>query len=133
MVALVAAGRPSLAAFPVLLVLFGLQRFGLKGALAVAIGGVLFAVAIWTASPHLRERVLGVIDEIQTYRGEHAETSSGYRLEFWRKSLSFVAEAPIAGHGTGSIPLLFRRAAIGDAAITAVVTRNPPHHIPPVP
>ena len=128
-VAFVATGRTSLAAFPVLLMLFGLQRFGLKGTLAMAIGGVLFAAAVWIASPHLRERVLGVIDEIQTYRSEHAETSSGYRLEFWRKSLTFVAEAPIAGHGTGSIPVLFRRAAIGDAGITAAVTGNPHNQI----
>ena len=29
-------------------------------------------------------------------------TSVGLRLEFWRKSLRFFAEAPVIGHGTGS-------------------------------
>jgi O-antigen ligase len=31
----------------------------------------------------------------------------------------------VLGHGTGSIPLLFRRAAVGDAGIAAAVTGNP--------
>ena len=33
------------------------------------------------------------------------------RLEFWRKSLGFFAEAPIVGHGTGSTRGLFEQAA----------------------
>lgn len=35
----------------------------------------------------------------------------GSRLEYWRKSLRFVAEAPLIGHGTGSIRGLFASAA----------------------
>jgi len=31
----------------------------------------------------------------------------GSRLEFWRKSLGFIADAPLIGHGTGSIRGLF--------------------------
>ena len=31
----------------------------------------------------------------------------GSRLEYWRKSLGFIAEAPLIGHGTGSIRGLF--------------------------
>jgi len=124
-VAFVAAGRTSLATFPVLLILFGVQRFGSRGTAALAIGGVLFAAAVWVASPYLRERGLGLIDEIQRYHTSSAATSAGYRLEFWKKSVAFVAEAPLLGHGTGSIPALFRRAAVGDTGIAAAVTGNP--------
>jgi O-antigen ligase len=35
----------------------------------------------------------------------------GLRLEFWRKSLRFFAEAPVMGHGTGSTRGLFERVA----------------------
>jgi O-antigen ligase len=124
-IAFVATGRTALVAFAVLLLLFGVQRFGWKGALGLAIGGVLFAALIWASSPYLRGRALGVVDEMQRYHSGNAETSAGFRLEFWKKSIAFIAEAPMLGHGTGSIPLLFRRAAVGDAGIAAAITGNP--------
>ena len=121
----VATGRTSLVALPLLLLLFGTQRFGAKGTLALAIGGVALAALVWAASPYLRGRALGVIDEMQRYHSQNAETSSGYRLEFWKKSLGFVADAPVFGHGTGAIPALFRHAAGHDSRIAAAVTGNP--------
>jgi O-antigen ligase len=47
------------------------------------------------------------------------------RLEYWRKSLQFFAEAPILGHGTGSTRGLFERAAIGQTGASADVVGNP--------
>ena len=35
------------------------------------------------------------------------------RLELWRRSFAIIADAPLLGHGTGSIPEQFRRAATG--------------------
>jgi len=124
-VAFVATGRTSMAAFPVLVLLFGAQRFGWKGSVGLVVGAALFAAAIWASSPYLRERAFGVAEEIQDYKSEQAKNSAGFRLEFWKKSLTFVADAPVAGHGTGSIPILFRHAAIGDSGIAASVTGNP--------
>jgi O-antigen ligase len=123
-VAFVVTGRTSLAAFPVLLILFGVQRFGWKGTVALALAGGVLAAVAWASSPYLRMRSLGVIDEIHRYQIEHAATSSGYRLEFWKKSVEFVAAAPLVGHGTGSIETLFRRAAVGEG-MSAVITGNP--------
>jgi O-antigen ligase len=118
-----------------LLILFGLQRFGAKGTLVMTIAGVLFAAAIFASSSYLRDRALGVIGEIQRYHSNSArecnregicnDVSAGYRLAFWKKSVAFVAEAPLLGHGTGSIPILFRRAASGEAGIDSAVTGNP--------
>jgi O-antigen ligase len=124
-VAFVAAGRTALVAFPVLLILFGAQRFGWKGTLGIIIAGILAAILAWTSSSYLRERALGVVDEIQLYQRSNGETSVGYRLEFWKKSLGFIAEAPVIGNGTGAIPGLFRRAAIGNGDVRAAVTGNP--------
>ena len=39
--------------------------------------------------------------------------------------MTFVREAPLIGHGTGSIEDLFRRSAIGETGATGVVTNNP--------
>lgn len=124
-IAFVATGRTSLVAFPLLLLLFGLQRFGIRGTLVMGIGGLLVAGLVWISSPYLRGRALGAVDEIQRYQSSSAETSAGYRLEFWKKSVGFIAEAPVFGHGTGSIPLLFGRAGTGESGIGAAITGNP--------
>ena len=50
----------------------------------------------------------------------------GLRLEYWRKSLRFFTEAPVLGHGTGSIQMLFEQAAAGPTGgATADVVANP--------
>jgi hypothetical protein len=46
-------------------------------------------------------------------------------IEFLRKSMTFVREAPLIGHGTGSIADLFRRSAIGQTGAVSVATVNP--------
>jgi O-antigen ligase len=124
-VVFVATGRTALAAFPILLALLAAQRFGWRGIAAAAVAGGVLATTAWVSSPYLRARVVGVVEEIRQYRSENAETSVGYRLEFWKKSVEFVAAAPIIGHGTGAIEPLFRRASVGDAGIAAAVTANP--------
>ena len=55
-------------------------------------------------------------------------TSTGIRLELWKKSLGFVAAAPVIGHGTGSIPDQYRRAATGEG-VTAIAANNPHNQI----
>ncbi len=49
----------------------------------------------------------------------------GMRLEFWRKSLRFFAEAPAFGHGTGSTRGLFEQAAVGQTGAAAEIIGNP--------
>jgi O-antigen ligase len=121
----VATGRSSLVVFAVLVVIVGLRWFDWKGRLGVIVGVAMLAAAAWAASPYLRVRVAGVANEIASYRTTGEENSSGYRIEFWKKSVQFIAEAPIIGHGTGSIYDLFRHAAVGDRGAAAAVTGNP--------
>jgi O-antigen ligase len=40
-------------------------------------------------------------------------TPGGERLDFWRNSLVFIADAPVLGHGTGSIREQFRQLGSG--------------------
>ena len=44
---------------------------------------------------------------------------------YWERSLRFISEAPVLGHGTGTIPRLFARAAAGQTGLLGVVTTNP--------
>ena len=52
-----------------------------------------------------------LLRDYQQYKTEGYATSIGLRLEFWQKSLRFISEAPVIGHGTGSMRGLFELAA----------------------
>jgi O-antigen ligase len=74
----------------------------------------------------LQEKTGAFFTDYQLYKTQNAATSIGLRLEFWKKSLDFFAEAPIAGHGTGSTRGLFERAASGNiSSATHEVIGNP--------
>jgi O-antigen ligase len=90
----------------------------------MGIGAVVLAAA-WFASPHLRARVLSTYSQFQEYRDADVPSSVGKRLEFWRKSAGFFREAPLVGHGTGSVLQLFQQDAIGRTAVSAEVVANP--------
>src|SRR5260370_39349883 len=49
----------------------------------------------------------------------------GSRLEYWRKSLRFIADAPLIGHGTGSTRGLSERPAVGQTGVRAESVGDP--------
>ena len=120
----VATARTTLVVIAALLVLFGLQRFGWKGGLIAPLIGAALAGAIWASSPYLRERVSVAVEQVQTFGTSNVDTPVGLRLEYWKKSLALIAEAPVIGHGTGTIPQLFRRDATAET-IPDLMTTNP--------
>ena len=78
------------------------------------------------ASPQLQATTSSSSRDYQLYKAQNHPTSIGLRLEFWRKSLRFFAEAPVIGHGTGSTRGLFERAATGpDRCASRQVIGNP--------
>ena len=121
----IATSRTALVVLPILLLLFGLKRFNWKGAVGLLVALVVLAAAAWPSSEFLRLRVSTFTQEVHNYRMENARTSAGERLEFWKKSLGFVAEAPVIGHGTGTIHEQFRRSASGETGASALVSTNP--------
>ena len=120
----IVTGRTAIAAMPVLLALFGLRLFGWRGVLAVVLAGVVIAAVVWSSSSYLRMRVSGVWDEAYRYETQSAETSAGERLEFWKKSLRFIAAAPVIGHGTGSIKQQFSTV-VGTSGPSTIISDNP--------
>ncbi len=88
----------------------------------------MIAAAAWAASPFLRARVLASFDEVRAYQAGNAISSSAIRLDIWKKSFDFVAAAPVLGHGTGSIPEQFRRAAVGEG-VSAMAATHPHNQI----
>jgi O-antigen ligase len=122
----VETARTTLVAMAVLLVLFGFLQFGWRGALLACLCAALLAGAVWVSSPYLRQRVSQAVQDVQFSDQSRVVSPVGLRLEFWRKSLGFLAQVPIIGHGTGTIPQLFRRDATAQTHPMAITTN--PHN-----
>ncbi len=121
----VVSARTALIYMPVLLVLYGLVHLRARAIAALIVAALVVGALVWSASPYLRERVNAVASEYQAYHDSNAGTSTGERLEYWRKSLKFVTEAPLIGNGTGSTKDLFIQDAVGKSGVSAEVIGNP--------
>lgn len=123
--AFVFTSRTGLLVAPFLIAALGWRLSGTKGvAIACAVGAVL-APVLWFSSPHLRDFAMLSINDTRNYIATDAVSSSGLHFEFLRKSAKIVADAPVIGHGTGSIAEQFRRTAAGQSGAAAVVSVNP--------
>ncbi|WP_375159438.1 O-antigen ligase family protein [Bradyrhizobium sp. RDT46] len=121
----VVLARTALVYTPVMLLFFGafyLPRSLFYGAIGLFI---LAAGSAWLASPNLQNRTNSILLESSKYGASNEITSTGLRLEYWRKSLGFIREAPLLGHGTGSVQMLFDRAALGQTGLAAETISNP--------
>jgi O-antigen ligase len=125
----VAVSRADVAVAPFLILLLGWRKFGWKGAAIGCVAGVVLAAGAWASSPYLRERLTTAVENVQNYQATHVHNDVGDHLEFLKKSLTFVQEAPLIGHGTGSIGDLFRRSAAGETGAAGVPSVNPHNQI----
>jgi hypothetical protein len=123
--AFVIVSRTALVATPVMLFVFALMHLKLRGIIITICIAATLVGAVWFTSPVLRERATSVISQYNLYEQSNEATSVGLRLEFWRKSLAFFAEAPLFGHGTGSTRGLFDHSAIGQTGAAGEVVGNP--------
>jgi hypothetical protein len=79
----------------------------------LVVGGAIACVVLYAASPVVQnplsvDALLGIS-----------------RPVYWAKSLHFIADAPIFGHGTGSIRFLFEQSAEGQTGPMAEIVSNP--------
>jgi O-antigen ligase len=121
----VATGRTALVLILVLLVLFAIKKLSRGGILILFAGTITIGAMAWSSSPYLRGRVVQVWTDFQSYEATDVRNSSGERVEFAKKSIEFIREAPIIGHGTGSMHALFIKSAIGQTGAAASATTNP--------
>jgi O-antigen ligase len=121
----VIVSRTALVTMPILLTVFALLHLKRRSIVIILCVATVFAALAWAASPQLRWTAETFSRDYRLYEEQNIPTSLGLRLEFWRKSLRFVAEAPLFGHGTGSIRGLFQEAAVDQAGAAAEVVGNP--------
>jgi hypothetical protein len=107
--AFVIVSRTALVTMPIMGAVFGLLHLKWRVNLMI-LGAViaLGAIALF-ASPQLEWTVKTFSRDYQLYK-EGVPTSIAERLEYWRAALGFFADAPLAGHGTGSIKGLYEQA-----------------------
>ena len=121
----VAAARTALLCIAVLLCLFAWRHLSRRAALVLLAGTVAASGLAWTTSPYLRQRITDIAIEYRHGHEDISRASTAQRLTYWRKALHAFAEAPLIGHGTGSIKRQFERAATNQSSLDAEVVSNP--------
>jgi O-antigen ligase len=117
--------RTALVTMPVMLAVFALLHLKWRTSLILIGVAIVLAALAFATSLQLRAKIQTFSQEYQLYHEQNKPTSIGLRLEFWQKSLRFISEAPVFGHGTGSIRGLFEQAAVGKDTATSEVIGNP--------
>lgn len=124
----VIVSRTALVTMPIMLAVFALLHLRWRTIVIILCATTVFAGLAWVTSPHLRWTTETFFRDYRLYKDQNIPTSIGLRLEYWKKSLRFFAEAPAIGHGTGSIRGLFEEAAIGSKGLASGDVVGNPHN-----
>jgi O-antigen ligase len=125
----VVTSRTTLVVAPFLIVTLGWRQLGWKGVLVACVVAITLGGTLWLTSSYVRDRTLQSFADMRAYLSENEGSSVGTHLEYLRKSVLFIAAAPVIGHGTGTIPEQFRNAAVGQTGVSALVSVNPHNQI----
>lgn len=101
----VSASRTALVTVPLLFILFAITQSRPMQMVALIAAMVVVGGIVWVSSVNVQQRILGIFSEVEDHGAK--PTSSGQRLEFWRQSVKIIQEAPVIGHGTGSVKAKF--------------------------
>lgn len=119
------ASRTAVVTAPLLLAMFALLYLNWRSTLALG-AIVLVGASVWAVTPRTCRVEETFSRDVTLYRQDNEPTSAGLRLEYWKKAVQFVREAPWVGHGTGSIRGLYEKAATGRAtSATGQIVGNP--------
>ena len=77
---------------------------------AIVLLPFLLALGLFFSSPKVRDRLTLVNTEVQSYSTQaEPSTSSGIRLNLWRRAIQIIGQHPLAGAGVGSWSREFNR------------------------
>ncbi len=107
-IALMVEGATGYILLITLALLFGWQRARFRG-IAAAIAAALMAVAVLSAIPGpFQTRVKEILFELKQERADRpASTSTGFRMEFYRNTMTLIQKQPFLGYGTGGFPAAY--------------------------
>jgi len=97
----------------------------LAGLALVALAGAALVGVGFAASSTLQSRLIETAREAREWQpGVPAQTSVGYRLEFYYNTLGMIEDRPLVGAGTGGFPSAYKRQVAG----TAMAPAGHPHN-----
>ncbi|MHC2439248.1 O-antigen ligase [Bradyrhizobium sp. USDA 4451] len=126
--AMVVVSRTALVTVPIMFAVFAPLHLRWRSIVLILCAAAAASVVAWYASPQLRWTAESFQRDYKLYMERNEPTSLGLRLEFWRKSLGFFAEAPVIGHGTGATRGLFERVATGGVREASSEVIGNPHN-----
>lgn len=92
-----------------LVAVFVLRTGGWRTALVLGVPIVLIVAGSLIYSPAAQQRVAEITTDVTAAGKDGTETiSTASRIDFWKKASEFVKQAPLLGHGTGSIRPLYQ-------------------------
>jgi hypothetical protein len=126
--AIVIFSRIALVTTLIMVLLLGWRLFGWRGILLACIAAVTLGAIAWFGSTNFRYRLNESALELRLYLASGVATSIGQHATFLEQSVSIFAAAPLAGHGTGSIPEQFRRISAGRTGDDLAIPTVNPHN-----
>jgi O-antigen ligase len=121
----VVVSRTALVTMPLMLALFALRYLNWRQSAVLAVVA-LIAAAAWAVTPPMCRLHQTISNEVQQFEQRDAPTSSGLRMTYWKKAIGFIQDAPLVGHGTGTIRGLYEKVATGQpGTASASVVANP--------
>ena len=124
----VAVSRTALVTMPIMVAVFALLHLRWRSIVVIACTTAVVAGLAWATSPKLRWTTATFLRDYELYQERDEPTSIGLRLVYWKKSLRFFVDAPVIGHGTGSIRGLFEEAATGPKVLASGSVIANPHN-----
>ncbi|HWX64880.1 MAG TPA: O-antigen ligase family protein [Rhodanobacter sp.] len=86
---------------------------------------VAIPAIVWFTPPVRERLVVSIAHEVQLYAGQRVPTSTGIRLELWRRTLPIIATAPVFGHGLHEWAPLYRQSIEGLPDFDAFLMGHP--------
>lgn len=91
-----------------LVLLFSWQHFRFRGIGIAILAGLAVIVTLSTIPGPFQSRIEQILYELNYERADRpASTSTGFRLEFYRNTLTLIGKQPVLGYGTGGFPAAY--------------------------
>lgn len=100
-------------------------RVGWRSTLTACTFAVAALAFVWFTPPVRERLVVSVVKEAELYASQRTPTSTGIRLELWRRTLPIIAAAPVFGHGLSQWAPLYRQSIEGLPNFNAFLMGHP--------
>ena len=106
----VIVSRTALVTMPIMAAVFGLLHLRWRTNLMILAASIAVVAAAWAVSPQFDVALERFSQDYRFYK-KGIPSSTAERLEYWTHALTFLADAPLIGNGTGSTKGLYEQAA----------------------